>query len=381
MTRTEYYFILKDKYQDVDTFSEIERTFRKVEEYFSQHERIAISVSGGSDSDCIIHLVCTYFPEYLDKCRFVFCNTGLEYDATKRHLDDIEEKYGITIDRVRGTSVVTSVRKYGVPILNKYKSNVIDAYQRGKQYAERYIFEDGAVRYHVMTFTEKQREMVRYATKNGIKISDKCCDISKKKPLHDYEKLHNIDLNITGERKAEGGRRAMAHKSCFEEQKGGRHKFMPLWWWSDDIKEAFKQAEGIRYSDCYEVWGMSRTGCVGCPFSLEIKQDLERMQKYEPRMYKACMNVFGKSYELMDMFRCHSPARRDGENNTMYGRTYEDSPLKKSVLCVETGKVYTCMKVAAEDTGCFATAITAVCRGKRKTTGGYHWKYVDVDSE
>lgn len=205
MTRTEYYFILKDKYQDVDTFSEIERTFRKVEEYFSQHERIAISVSGGSDSDCIIHLVCTYFPEYLDKCRFVFCNTGLEYDATKRHLDDIEEKYGITIDRVRGTSVVTSVRKYGVPILNKYKSNVIDAYQRGKQYAERYIFEDGAVRYHVMTFTEKQREMVRYATKNGIKISDKCCDISKKKPLHDYEKLHNIDLNITGERKAEGG--------------------------------------------------------------------------------------------------------------------------------------------------------------------------------
>lgn len=205
MNRCEYYPILKEKFEDINTFSEIERTFRKCEEHLSSHDRILVSVSGGSDSDCIVHIFTTYFSEYMDKFHFVFCNTGLEYDATKRHLDYLEQKYNIKIERVRGKSVVWAVKTYGVPMLNKYKANMIDAYQRGQKHAERYIFDDDAACYHVMRFTERQREMVRYATANGIKISDKCCDVSKKKPLHDYEKSHNIDLNVTGERLAEGG--------------------------------------------------------------------------------------------------------------------------------------------------------------------------------
>lgn len=205
MRRFEYYPILKEKYDDINSFAEIERTFRKIEEHIGSHESIMVSVSGGSDSDCIVHLLCTYFPEYLEKCHFVFGDTGLEYNATKCHLDELEEKYGIKIDRVKGKSVVWAVRTYGVPILNKYKSHVIEAYQHGLPYAERYIFEEGAVRYHVMTFTEKQKEMVRYVKENNIPISDKCCDVSKKKPLLEYAKKHNTDLNVTGERRAEGG--------------------------------------------------------------------------------------------------------------------------------------------------------------------------------
>lgn len=56
------------------------------------------------------------------------------------------------------------------------------------------------------------------------------------------------------------------------------------------------------YSDCYEVWGMKRTGCVGCPFDSRIGDELKTIKKYEPQLYKACMNVFGASYELMDKF-------------------------------------------------------------------------------
>lgn len=377
MDHSEYYQILKDKYEDVGILEDIEYTFKKFEEHFSSHEKIMVSISGGSDSDCIMHIIATYFPEFIHKCHFVFCDTGLEYDATKRHLNYLQDRYGIEIKRVRGKSVVWAVKKYGVPILNKYKSNVIDAYQHGRPSAEKYIFDDTIARYHVMRFTEKQRDMVRYATENGIMISDKCCDVSKKKPLQEYEAEHGIDLNVTGERQAEGGRRAMAHKSCFEKQSKGMHKFMPLWWWSNQTKALFKKSEGIVYSDCYEVWGCLRTGCVGCPFSLSIKEDLEKMKMYEPKMYNACMNVFGVSYELMDKFKCHQPANRQGKNNTMYGKTLDSSPLAKRVLCVETGKIYSCIRSAAEETGCFATGITAVCRGKRKTHGGFSWQYVD----
>ena len=49
----------------------------------------------------------------------------------------------------------------------------------------------------------------------------------------------------------------------------------------------------------------------------------------------------------------------------------------RRVECVETGKTYDKIKDAAEDSGASASKINAVCRGSRKTAGGYHWKYVD----
>ena len=96
----------------------------------------------------------------------------------------------------------------------------------------------------------------------------------------------------------------MRHKSCFEEGNHGTDKYMPLWWWSDSVKADYKEKEQIRYSDCYEVYGMKRTGCCGCPFNLDIAKDLQAMYNYEPRLYKACMSVFGQAYELTDKFNC-----------------------------------------------------------------------------
>lgn len=48
----------------------------------------------------------------------------------------------------------------------------------------------------------------------------------------------------------------------------------------------------------------------------------------------------------------------------------------KKVLCVETNKIYESIKEASKDTGVFDGHISKVCKGERKTTGGYHWVYV-----
>ncbi len=313
MTRAEFALCIREKYLLNDSLDEALRfetydalfhTGAKLIEYFESHDEIMISVSGGSDSDCIIHLVCTYFPEYLDKCHFCFVNTGLEYQATKDHLTYIEERYGIEIKRLRGKSVVWTVRKYGFPILSKYKAQLIGKYVKGVPHAYKWIFEEKVTSFNAMRFTDPQKDLARYLKENGINVSAKCCDVSKKEPLFAYIKEHNIDLSCTGERKAEGGQRALAHKSCFEEGNHGIDKYMPLWWWPDSVKGVFKATEGIRYSDCYEVYGMRRTGCVGCPFNLNVADDLQAMIEYEPRLFKACMSVFGQSYELMDRFHC-----------------------------------------------------------------------------
>ncbi|MBQ1751374.1 MAG: hypothetical protein IIZ90_05070, partial [Bacteroidales bacterium] len=42
---------------------------------------------------------------------------------------------------------------------------------------------------------------------------------------------------------------------------------------------------------CYTEYGMRRTGCVGCPYSPKISEELEIIQKYEPKLYKAAVAV------------------------------------------------------------------------------------------
>lgn len=48
----------------------------------------------------------------------------------------------------------------------------------------------------------------------------------------------------------------------------------------------------------------------------------------------------------------------------------------KRVMCIETGATFNAIKEAAEATGAPASCISGVCKGARKTAGGYHWKYI-----
>ena len=51
---------------------------------------------------------------------------------------------------------------------------------------------------------------------------------------------------------------------------------------------------------------------------------------------------------------------------------------RKAVICVETGISYSSCTEAAESIGVTSKAISNVLRGKSKTSGGYHWKYVET---
>ena len=52
-------------------------------------------------------------------------------------------------------------------------------------------------------------------------------------------------------------------------------------------------------------------------------------------------------------------------------------PNAKAAFCVELNKTFDCAKRAGEELGICVTSISQVCRGKRKTAGGFHWKYAD----
>lgn len=55
----------------------------------------------------------------------------------------------------------------------------------------------------------------------------------------------------------------------------------------------------------------------------------------------------------------------------------ENSHKARRVLCVETGEIFECIKYACQRYGVHSSSVSNVCRGKLKTTGGYHWQYVE----
>lgn len=85
-----------------------------------------------------------------------------------------------------------------------------------------------------------------------------------------------------------------------------------------------------------------------------------------------------------------------GENNGMYGKHHtEDArkrmsekrkgkPSKKRnnipVFCVELNREYENATIASKELGIYSNLILQVCYGKRKTTGGYHWKFLSENN-
>lgn len=294
----------------------------KAKSVLETHDSAVCSVSGGKDSDCMMDMLVRLDAEH--KIRYVWVDTGLEYMATRRHLADLERKYQVPIERLKAVkSVPRCVKEYGLPFLSKINSQIIRLLQRkGFQWEDLPLAEleekYHKVRYGLRWWTND------YAIRNGshdsywnisrfkglkeflidnppdFLISDRCCEFAKKKTAAQAEK--DVTLKITGVRKAEGGVRRGSYKGCFSSGKS-IDAYRPLFWFkSADVAEYSKLFE-IRHSDCYEVWGLKRTGCVGCPFNQKIMIELQIIKEYESNMYRACMAIFGKSYEYTTKYR------------------------------------------------------------------------------
>lgn len=249
-----------------------------------------------------------------EKTTFVFIDTGLEYGATIAHLNYLESKYGITIDRIKAEkSIPRCVLEYGVPFWGKFPSEMIYRLQ-----SHNFQFEDEpydaliqkypncqtALKWWcnigkgtTMYIIDRAPYLKEFMIQNppDFKISNKCCEYAKKKTSGGIQKRINCDLVCIGVRKAESGIRA-SHKTCFSERNGANH-FRPIFWFRDSDKEEYCSHYGVVHSKCYTEYGLERTGCFGCPFGKRFEQELLSIEQYEPKLLKAANAIFGKSYD------------------------------------------------------------------------------------
>lgn len=336
-----------------------------------EHPNAICSYSGGADSDIMIDLIERTRAIFgLPPVKYVFFNTGLEMQATKDHVKETAEKYGVEIKEERPkVNIVNATRRYGVPFVSKIMSSGLSEWQKKgiplsiaqeydkasdkaakrKELKERYpkcesvinflccCNSAGEPRPNIQLVINSSKYMRDFISEYppDFKISAKCCDYCKKQIAHRVQK--DYDMVITGERRDEGGMRSVPRKDntalCFTETADGKYRLRPLYYISDSDKAWYKERYGIKYSDAYEVYGLTRTGCCGCPISYKAVDDLEKIRKYEPNVVKAAWSIFGKSYEYRMKYNEFKKQRNEAEKakkiaeETMEGQmSFDDYP-------------------------------------------------------
>lgn len=316
-----------------------------------EHPNAICSYSGGSDSDIMIDLIertRTLFN--LPPITYVFFNTGLEMKATKDHVKAVADKYGVDVQTIRPQiSIVQASRKYGIPFVSKIMSGGFEEWQKknipltiADEYAaaenkqakraelsKRYPHceslinflcccnSEGDPRPNIQLVINSSKYMLDFIKEYppDFKVSAKCCDYCKKQPAHNIQK--GYEMIITGERRDEGGMRSVPRKDCttmcFTETSNGQFRLRPLYYVSDNDKAWYKEYYNIRYSDAYEVYGLTRTGCCGCPISYKAIDDLNKIAPYEPNVVKASWAIFGKSYEYRQKYNEYKKERMQKE--------------------------------------------------------------------
>ena len=338
-------------YADFEPAAKFEAIKSIIAKRLREHPNAICSYSGGADSDIMIDLIERTREIFkLPPIKYVFFNTGLEMKATKDHVNETAEKYGVEIIKERPeVNIVNATRRYGVPFVSKIMSaglsewqkkgiplSIADEYDQAKdkeakrkELKERYPKCESVINFLcccnsggeprpniqlVINSSKYMRDFIREYPPD-FKISAKCCDYCKKHLAHKVQK--GYDMVITGERRDEGGMRSVPRKDntalCFTETASGQFRLRPLYYVTDKDKAWYKERYGIRYSDAYEVYGLTRTGCCGCPISYKAVEDLEKIRKYEPNVVKAAWNIFGKSYEYRMKYNEYKKLRRESE--------------------------------------------------------------------
>lgn len=290
----------------------------------SKYEKIVCSISGGSDSDVMLD-ICTKCDKD-NKIEYVWFDTGLEYQATKEHLKYLEEKYGIQIKPYKAIKPIPlTCKKYGQPFLSKRVSEYISRLQKHEFKWEDKSFDElyqeypkckAALKWWCNGWGDNSRINISYnkwlkefmiQNPPDFKISNICCKYAKKDVSHKLVSDFGYDLNIVGVRKAEGGTRATAYTSCFDEngknKNGTYDNYRPLFWYKNSDKEDYESYYGIIHSKCYTKYGLKRTGCAGCPYGRDFEKELEIIEEYEPKLFVAVNNIFGDSYEYTRKYK------------------------------------------------------------------------------
>lgn len=255
-------------------------------------DQFYISFSGGKDSTVLHYLIDEALPG--NRIPRVYADTGIEYNDVKsfvRSMADHDDRITIIKPSV---NIKQMLERDGYPFKSKEHSHVLAVFQRSGRVntVKRYLYDDRG-KYHCPKTLEYQ-----FSGKLDLKVSEKCCQRIKKDPFKRWEKEHCRSIAITGMMASEGGRRANMQSCIITDKEGCLKKFHPLLKVSEAWEEWYIKERDIRLCKLYyPPYSFKRTGCKGCPYALELQEQLEVMYTLMPEEYRQCELIWKPVYD------------------------------------------------------------------------------------
>lgn len=246
-----------------------------------------VSISGGVDSEVLLHLARSVFPDLLA----VFVDTGLEYPENRAHVKTLPNvtwlRPNMTFQQV--------IQKYGFPVVSKEVAQKVSELKTTHSATLRNTLMFGDSKGN-----GKLSDCWKFLVDAPFKISHKCCDVLKKSPAKRFERetgripLIGIMAEDSRNRKTE----YLVNGGC-NMFKNVRPKSEPLAFWTKQDVWNYIRAYNLPYSKAYDL-GYTLTGCMFCGFGVQrersdlfTKNKFELMRSTHPKQYKYCMDVLG----------------------------------------------------------------------------------------
>lgn len=271
----------------------IRKSIRTIEEYYNMYDGNVYLSKGGADSNVLAWLIQQSNVKDIESV----CVATVEPPENVIH----NKNLGDTLLKSEITQKAV-IQKYGYPLISKEVAMSLSRYLHTKhdwvkdRRLHGYMGRNG--KKITQGMIPKKYHFMIYAP---FEVTEKCCDVSKKKPLKKYEK-ESHKVAITGELADESFNRKMQYlkHGCIMTDKK-KVKCTPLGFWTEqDIKECIYK-HNIKIPSCYgevvfedgqyKYTGEQRTGCAICGFGLMFsRKRLDLMQEKRPNQYKYMMN-------------------------------------------------------------------------------------------
>ena len=253
-----------------------------------------VSFSGGKDSTVLLHIIRELYPDI----EAVFVDTGLEYPEIRKFVKTFEN---VTILRpkMRFDKVIET---YGYPIVSKEVSECIDQ-------ARKYLKDNRHYKYRMDklngTKSSHNCPQWKFLLDAPFKISNKCCNVMKKMPVHNfYHKTGKTPFIATMAEESSLRQSQYLRQGC----NGFKNKIptsTPIAFWTEqdvlqyiyenNLPIASVYGEVIK-GDKYYTTGCERTGCMFCGYGCHLDKYPNRFQRLaetHPKQYDYIINTLG----------------------------------------------------------------------------------------
>ena len=261
---------------------------------------VYVSFSGGLDSTVLLDLVRKLYPDV----PAVYVDTGLEFPEVRNHA----LSFSPVVLRPK-ISFYEVLQRYGYPVVSKEQAQYIHEARTTNSAKLRDVRLNGRPGKKPGVKFGYIKNKWKYLLDAPFKISDRCCHVMKKEPIHRYEKE-------TG-RKAYVGLKASDSHTRYSTvlQRGGCNAYIgkqqswPMSFWTDQDVLRYIVNEKLQYPSVYgdiidtglfeaelSTTGEDRTGCMFCMFGCHLDKPVnrfQRMKKTHPKLHEYCMTTLG----------------------------------------------------------------------------------------